>query len=119
MQRGYVFIVQSERGRYFSEGNYEIPYLLPGTYRVTAELAGFSKSVRDNVELRTADRLALNFQLQVGALSESVTVSAETPLLETTSASSGLVMDERRVRGTPRRRRQRHVPHSTRPRRHR
>ena len=83
------------------EGNYEIPYLLPGTYRVTAELAGFSKSVRDNVELRTADRLALNFQLQVGALSESVTVSAETPLLETTSASSGLVMDERRVKELP------------------
>ena len=83
------------------EGNYEIPYLLPGTYRVTAELTGFSKSVRDNVELRTADRLALNFQLQVGALSESVTVSAETPLLETTSASSGLVMDERRIKELP------------------
>jgi len=46
------------------EGNYEIPYLLPGTYRVSAELAGFSKAVRDNVELRTADRLALNFQLR-------------------------------------------------------
>ena len=88
-------------GRSNAEGNYEIPYLLPGTYRVIAETAGFSKAVREGVELRTADRLALNFQLQVGALTDSVTVSAETPLLETTTASSGLVMDERRVRELP------------------
>ena len=83
------------------DGNYEIPYLLPGSYRVAVELSGFSKAIRDAVELRTADRLALNFQLQVGALSESVTVNAEVPLLETTTASSGLVMDERRVRDLP------------------
>lgn len=66
-----------------------------------AESAGFSKAVREGVELRTADRLALNFQLQVGALTDSVTVAAETPLLETTTAASGLVMDERRVRELP------------------
>ena len=83
------------------EGNFEIPYLLPGTYRVAAESAGFSKAIREGIELRTADRLALNFQLQVGALTDSVTVSAETPLLETTTASSGLVMDERRVKELP------------------
>lgn len=83
------------------EGNYEIPYLLPGTYRVTAEAQGFSKAVRENVELRTADRLALDFQLQVGAIADSVTVSAETPILETTTANSGLLMDERRVKELP------------------
>ncbi len=84
-----------------SEGNYEIPYLIPGAYRVTAEMQGFNKAVRDNIEIRTADRLTLDFQLQVGALSDSVTVSAETPLLETATASSGMMMDERRVKELP------------------
>ena len=88
-------------GRSNAEGNYDIPYLLPGAYRVAVESAGFSKAIREGIELRTADRLALNFQLQVGALTDSVTVSAETPLLETTTASSGLVMDERRVKELP------------------
>ena len=84
-----------------ASGNYEIPYLLPGAYRLTAELAGFARAVREPVELRTADRLALHFELPLGAISESVTVNAETPLLETATASSGLVMDERRVRELP------------------
>ncbi len=88
-------------GQTNSEGNYEIPYLLPGTYRVTAEAAGFTKSIRENIALRTADRLALDFQLQIGAISDSVTVNAETPILETTTANSGLLMDERRVKELP------------------
>lgn len=84
-----------------SEGNYEIPYLLPGTYRVTAEAPGFSRSVRENIELRTADRMALNFQLQLGATADSVTVREESPILETATASSGMLMDERRVKELP------------------
>ena len=88
-------------GQTNSEGNYEIPYLLPGTYRVTAEAAGFTKSIRENIALHTADRLALDFQLQIGAISDSVTVSAETPILETTTANAGLLMDERRVKELP------------------
>lgn len=84
-----------------AEGNYEIPYLLPGIYTVAAEVAGFTKSLRENIEIRVADRLTLNFTLQVGSVSESVTVTAETPLLETANASLGMVMDERRVRELP------------------
>ncbi|MBI5083017.1 MAG: carboxypeptidase regulatory-like domain-containing protein [Acidobacteria bacterium] len=84
-----------------SEGRYEAPYLLPGMYRVSVEMPGFQRAVREGIELRTADRLSLNFELQVGAQAESVTVSAETPILETTTASSGMVMDERRVRELP------------------
>jgi hypothetical protein len=83
------------------EGNYEIPYLIPGNYQVTAEMQGFTKSVREKIEIRTADRLTLDFQLQVGALADSITVSAESPMLETATASSGMVMDERRVKELP------------------
>ncbi len=82
-------------------GNFEIPYLLPGVYKVTVELAGFKTAVRDGIELRVADRLALDFVLEVGDVAESVVVTGETPLLETTTASVGMVMYERQVMELP------------------
>jgi hypothetical protein len=82
-------------------GNFEIPYLLPGLYRVTVELAGFKKAVRDGIELRVADRLTLDFTLELGDVAEAVTVTGETPLLEASTANIGIVMDERRVAELP------------------
>jgi hypothetical protein len=82
-------------------GNFEIPYLLPGIYRVTAELPGFKKSVRDGIELRVNDRLTLDFTLEIGDVAESVVVTGETPLLESTRASVGMVMDQKRVTDLP------------------
>src|SRR6185295_19017189 len=64
-------------------GNYNVPYLQPGIYTVTAELAGFKKFVRDNVQVRVNDAVELNMNLTVGDVAESVEVSAETPLLST------------------------------------
>ncbi|MCL4402617.1 MAG: carboxypeptidase-like regulatory domain-containing protein, partial [Acidobacteria bacterium] len=75
-------------------GSFEIPYLLPGLYRVTVTSAGFKTLVRDQIELRVSDRLALDFALDVGNVGESVTVTGETPLLETTSASVSAVMNQ-------------------------
>jgi len=82
-------------------GNFEIPYLLPGIYRVSVEMTGFKKTVRDAIELRVNDRLMLDFTLELGDVAESVVVTGETPLLETANASIGLVMDERRVAELP------------------
>lgn len=79
------------------QGNYEIPYLLPGLYQVSAELPGFKKYVRDGIELRVNDRLALDIILQPGELTEVVTVTGQTPLLETGTASIGQVVDNRRL----------------------
>ncbi len=79
------------------QGNYEIPYLLPGTYQVTAELQGFKKYVRDGLELRVNDRLALGIVLEPGVVTETVTVTGQTPLLETSTASIGQVVDNRRL----------------------
>lgn len=83
------------------QGNYEISYLLPGTYNITAEAAGFRKYVRKGIELRVADRLTLSIPLQVGEVTEAVTVTGETPLLETSSASLGQVVDHRRLTELP------------------
>ncbi len=78
-------------------GGYSLLYLAPGTYQVTAELQGFRKVVRDNVEVRLGDRLALDFKLEVGRMEETITVTAETPLLETRTGSAGQVIDEKQI----------------------
>src|SRR5436190_24030787 len=80
-----------------TEGNYAIPYLIPGRYTVQAELSGFKKAVREDVEVRIGDRLALDFSLALGAVEETVMVMAQSPLLEMGSASAGQVIDEKRI----------------------
>jgi hypothetical protein len=82
-------------------GNYEIPYLLPGVYTVTVEMQGFKKAVRDGIELQVGDRMTLDFSLSLGDVAESVVVKGETPLLESSKADMGLVMDQRRVAELP------------------
>ena len=65
------------------DGSYSILYLTPGTYAVTVELSGFKRVVRDGVEVRIGDRLTLDFSSTLGRLEETVSVTAESPLLET------------------------------------
>jgi len=82
-------------------GFFQAPYLLPGTYRVSAEMQGFARHTREGVEVRVGDRLQLELTLEVGGAAEEVTVSAATPLLDTTNASLGQVVDARRVAELP------------------
>ncbi len=56
-----------------AEGNYEIPYLVPGAYRLTAESAGFKTFVRGGIELRIGDRMSIPVSMQVGEMAEHVT----------------------------------------------
>jgi Carboxypeptidase regulatory-like domain len=75
-----------------TDGLFRIPSLSPGDYKVTFELPGFKRIIRENVDLRTGDNLAVDVTLQVGNTSESVEVTGTTPLLETeTSATGSLV----------------------------
>jgi hypothetical protein len=82
-------------------GNYFLPFLLPGTYTVTSELTGFKRFVRENVQVRVNETVELNIQLSVGDVTESVEITAETPLLQTTEASLGQIVDERRILELP------------------
>ena len=79
------------------DGDYSILYLTPGLYSVTAELSGFKKLVRDGIEVRIGDRLNVDLRLDVGRMEETVSVTAEAPLLETRSASVGQVIDEKHI----------------------
>src|SRR5829696_3020303 len=82
-------------------GNFQASYLIPGMYRITVELPGFKKLVREGIEVQVGGRLHLDLALQLGGTEEAITVTAESPLLETTSASLGQVVDARRVAELP------------------
>ncbi|MCX6631596.1 MAG: TonB-dependent receptor [Candidatus Solibacter sp.] len=83
------------------EGNYFSAFLIPGMYRITAEKAGFKRAVRSGIEVNVNARLELNLTVELGTLTETVTVTGEAPLLDTTSASVGQVVDARQVRELP------------------
>ncbi|HEY8460196.1 MAG TPA: carboxypeptidase-like regulatory domain-containing protein, partial [Blastocatellia bacterium] len=82
-------------------GFYQAPYLIPGTYQVTAEATGFKRFVRDGILLRVNDSIQIDIELEIGAMDQTVTVTADAPLLDTTSASMGAVVDSRRVAELP------------------
>ena len=83
------------------EGDYAILFLNPGTYSVSAELSGFKKVVRSNIEVRVGDRVGLDLSLEVGAMSETISVTAESPLLTTTSGSTGQTISEKTIAMMP------------------
>ncbi|MCZ2080379.1 MAG: TonB-dependent receptor [Bryobacterales bacterium] len=82
-------------------GNYTLPYLVPAIYSITAELPGFKRFTRENVQVRVNENIELNIEMTIGDVSESVQVTAETPLLSTAEASLGQVVDERRIAELP------------------
>jgi hypothetical protein len=83
------------------EGDYNVLYLTPGTYTLTVELSGFKKMVREGIEVRIGDKLAVDATLDVGRMEETVSVTAESPILQTTSGSTGQVIDEKRISMMP------------------
>lgn len=84
-------------------GLYNIPYLIPGFYRLTVEQTGFKSYVRGKVEVRVSETVEVPIVLEVGSLSEVVEVRDTSPTLETANSSLGLVMDQRRVSELPQR----------------
>ena len=81
-------------------GVYLLTALVNGRYKVTFTLAGFDTAARE-IELRAGDRLRLDMGLTVGGLTEEVRVVAETPLLETTTATRSQVVAQELVENLP------------------
>jgi carboxypeptidase family protein/TonB-dependent receptor-like protein len=84
-----------------AEGLYNIPFLLPGKYTVTAELRGFKLYSRSGVQVRVSETTDLEIQMELGEMTEKVEVKAETPLLDTAGSSLGQVIDTRRIQELP------------------
>ncbi|MCX6624361.1 MAG: carboxypeptidase-like regulatory domain-containing protein, partial [Acidobacteria bacterium] len=76
-----------------TDGSFVVTSLPPGPYRVEVEANGFKKLERANVELRVDQSARLTMTLEIGALSDSVKVTGESPLLEPTTSSLGQVIE--------------------------
>lgn len=83
------------------EGNWDVSNLNPGQYKIFGEAPGFKRIERGPVEVRVGDVLEINLPFEVGAVTESVTISAEAPLLESTNADVGQVVDNRSIEDLP------------------
>src|SRR5579884_456001 len=84
-----------------SDGHYVISYLAPGSYVVTVEKPGFQKIVREGVNLNVAEHATIDFSLTVGAVNQTITVSANADILETQTADRGLAITSTTVLDTP------------------
>src|SRR6266568_1885491 len=82
-------------------GDYTFVEVAPGNYRVEYVLQGFKKDIRTNVTLDVNQVLTLNATLQPGATQETVEVTSEAPLVDTTSTQLGAVVDDRSVSQLP------------------
>src|SRR5712671_311257 len=70
-------------------GNYVVPDLPPGTYRVIAELSGFKRASRAGIDVIVNTTQRVDLVLQPGDVSDTITVEAETPILQTERADTG------------------------------
>jgi carboxypeptidase family protein len=95
VETGEVATVKSN-----TEGNYSVPFLRPGAYLLSVEAPGFKKYSR-RLRLEVSQTATVNVELSVGNLAEEVSVIAETPLLDSSKADRGTVIDNLRVTELP------------------
>jgi hypothetical protein len=84
-----------------SNGNYTIPLIKPGDYELTAEATGFKQYRQTGVRLETGSSVRIDFVLEVGGVSESVTIEAAAPLLNTDNSSVGSVVRNSTIANMP------------------
>jgi hypothetical protein len=82
-------------------GEYSFPAIEPGTYRVKATVQGYKTFERKGVPVSVQTFVGLDMTLEIGALEETITVTGESPLIETTNASTGDVLDTRSLESIP------------------
>lgn len=82
-------------------GDFSVPGLLPALYDIRVEMSGFKAYMVQGLELKINQVARLDVRLGVGQLTESVTVSGGTVLLETETSAVGQVIDQERVRELP------------------
>ena len=83
------------------EGIYRLSALPVGTYDLVAELQGFSKIESKGIVVNVGQTLDIDMTLKLATVQESVTVNADTPLIETSSSSVGGVVDISRIESLP------------------
>ena len=84
-----------------SSGDFTVPYLTPGTYRVTVQSQGFQKSVVDKISLEVGQEARADVSMKPGAVTESVQVEASAVALDTDSSAISQLVSQRQVEELP------------------
>jgi Carboxypeptidase regulatory-like domain len=84
-----------------SSGDFTVPFLTPGTYRVTVQAGGFEKAVEDNVGLVVGQQARVNLSLKPGSVSESVEVQSSAVALDTDTSAVTQIVTQQQVNQLP------------------
>jgi hypothetical protein len=84
-----------------ADGAFLAPFLPPGVYAVRVELSGFRTLDRQNIEVQLGQRVQLTLPLQIGAVTESVSVSGAAPVIDRSSTTTGTVLDSAQLQRVP------------------
>lgn len=82
-------------------GFYTAPALPVGTYRVVVEQTGFKRAVREGIVLQVDQRAQVDITLELGSITESITVAGEAPLVDTGTSTIGKVIENKRIQDLP------------------
>ena len=84
-----------------ADGQYRVPALLPGRYDVTGELSGFSTVSAPGINLATSQEVRQNLRLTVATLQETITVTAEAPVIEVSKTEVAAVITKEQLEMLP------------------
>lgn len=79
------------------QGFYTAPFLPPGPYRIEANPSGFARVSRENLILNVGQVARVDFELKLGAVAESIEVTAAAALLESETTAMGQVIENKRI----------------------
>lgn len=97
-----LIVSESKSGEKMSEEAIrDLTNLLPGSYRIGIEKTGFQKLIKPDVVLHVQDALELNFEMTLGSASQTITVEAGAPVVNTESAAFSTVVDRTFVDNLP------------------
>src|ERR1051325_7765920 len=84
-----------------AQGRYSVADLLPGTYAVESSLSGFEKVVRQGIRVVVGAQVVVDFSLGPSSVSETITVSAAAPVVDTVSSALGTVVEQKQMAELP------------------
>ncbi len=101
-----IVIMNMETGESYTTatneaGSYTIPFIKPGTFELIVTTAGFKQYTREGIRLDTASAARADAVMELGEVTESVTVEADVPLLKTENSSVGGVIQNRSIANMP------------------
>ena len=96
VEKGITRTVRTDEG-----GRYRAPELALGSYEISAEASGFETVVRSGITLTVGREAVVDFTLQVGTITDKITVTGEAPLVQTANATVAALVDERAMRELP------------------